>query len=110
MKKYAFYAKITAGLVFLWLMWESWQADIVGLVGLGTFLIVLATWSIVRSKQIRKDYRAHYAKRKKSQRSFWTEPKDIYYYLHLFVIAPIMIGFGFGLIVLALYVQHGGNW
>lgn len=110
MKKYARYAKLALGIAFLWLLWETWQAEIFGLVGLGTFLIVLSVWSIVRSKQIRKNYRAHYAKRKKSQKSFWTEPKDIYYYLHLFVIAPVMIGTGFGLIWLALYVQHGGNW
>jgi len=81
------------------------QGQVIGIVGLGTLLIVLSLWSVFRSKKIWKDYRAKYRVRKKAEKSIWTEPRELYFYLHLFLVVPLMLGTGLVLLWLAAFLQ-----
>ena len=105
MKQSQTYIRVAGLLLFLWLLYETSRAQEFGVVGLGTLLIVAALWSVFRSKRIWKDYRARYRVRKKNQKSIWTEPKEIYFYLHLFVVVPLMIATGLILLWTAAFLR-----
>lgn len=74
---------------------------IVGLVGIGTVLIIAAVMIEVNRQRIWDDYKKNYRK-KAGTSGLWTKPNHVYYTLNVAVLWPVILLLG----VVCLYAAY----
>jgi len=74
---------------------------LVGLVGIGTTLVVAATLVELNRRRIWEDYRKSYRKHK-GMSALWTKPNDLYYNLNVVFLWPFIFFLG----VVCLYAAY----
>lgn len=97
--------RLTGLVIFIWFILLTMMGNLFGQLGLGLLLLIGGIWTLARSGQVWKQYKADWKKLPKSQKSKWNEPKDVYYYFNMVVLVPLAIALGLALIFVS-YI----NW